>query len=1235
MTVFDTTLPPLLEQQLSEVLRRYRRLRALRAAARFFLLLLPLAGVLAGAVALGAPPLAVLGIALLAALGAAAFCFVPLLARGTTLREIAAHIDRHHPELQDRILSAVVLTEAGQPVPSPWMLEHFLAETQRSAKGIPLDSFISPRELRWLSAGVAVCGALVVAGGLAAIWNLGYVRSAFLSDDPEMRAVTFSVEPGDVTVLPGDNQIIWVTSPDTHATRYLFWESGGVAQSAVMAASSTPDVAFHTFQALQDDLRYQVRVGEVVSDWYTIHVSRPPGVNSIQLQYDYPEYLGMAPKVVPFGGDIAAVEGTRVTVRAEANKPLQSATLVLDSGEELPLAPLGSGLWEAAFVPAVSGSYHLALLDEDGEGNPIPEEFTIEVQPDKPPAIRVRFPRGDSEVLALEEVPVAFEVEDDFGIVGYGIEYAVAGREPVRLALNSGEALSQELAGAHLLALEEMGVTGGDLITWSVWAADNKPDRETFEISGDPFFLEVRPYVRRYREQITSGGGGAESGEGGQDVLELQRAVVIALHNLRKQVAGLGEDAYNENAGRIRDSQQDARKMLEENLGQATPEQAAIGAEALQAMEAVATAIAASQWPTPEAGLGDAMASAQRALQLLLKLAPDLRTVTRSEGGGGGGGGGASQGEIDELEMAKRTGYEEEARTGADEAAANEELRKSLDDLARRQEMLNDDLGKLLSEDDKAMEEAERRRQLERLREEQARQLERLDALANEMAQRPMEAEQRQAARDAMQEARRNMETSMESVREERLQEARAAGSRAAQQLEAAESGLDSLTREAARDRMAALEEELDGIREQHEAIQRESEALAAALDAPGVAGEQDTSARQEALKDSKQALARAAEDMLTGAGGLSDQLRENQELLSRKLGDWTRRTSRTGVVGEMEESVPWVDWGAWEMVRDSENQVQRKLDIAAETLEALERYMPGSPDDDMARALDLLNDLGLDEPQDGESDTPGDQAGANAPVDEAMAGRRPGDGAADPKAEQSEAEEGQPGANGAPGQPQGAPAEESEAVADSRPGSTAEGQEGAQPGEGQEGSQPGEGQPGPGGGDSSGDGEQLAANAGENSPNPEGQPEPGAETPAPGGRGGPESAASATGGGGERSLEEFFGRDASEWRPALRDAASLLPRESDVRGNLEAVEMEIGRLQREYNKNQQLPDVAEFEQVVRRPLMDSIATLEEIVRARAEGERQWLEDEGEVPAQYVDRVAEYFRLLAEAPLEP
>ena len=51
MSAFDKTLPPLLEQQLDRILRRYRRMRFLRASARFLIFALPALGAFAAAVA--------------------------------------------------------------------------------------------------------------------------------------------------------------------------------------------------------------------------------------------------------------------------------------------------------------------------------------------------------------------------------------------------------------------------------------------------------------------------------------------------------------------------------------------------------------------------------------------------------------------------------------------------------------------------------------------------------------------------------------------------------------------------------------------------------------------------------------------------------------------------------------------------------------------------------------------------------------------------------------------------------------------------------------------------------------------------------------------------------------------------------------------------------------------------------------------------------------------------------
>jgi type II secretory pathway component PulM len=102
-------------------------------------------------------------------------------------------------------------------------------------------------------------------------------------------------------------------------------------------------------------------------------------------------------------------------------------------------------------------------------------------------------------------------------------------------------------------------------------------------------------------------------------------------------------------------------------------------------------------------------------------------------------------------------------------------------------------------------------------------------------------------------------------------------------------------------------------------------------------------------------------------------------------------------------------------------------------------------------------------------------------------------------------------------------------------------------------------------------------------------------------------------------------------WRQQIAEAASMLPRNSAERAAVEDVGANLRRLQQAHEAAQSLPDPAELAQVVRRPLQAALAQLERAV-AQAESGDGWLEDEGGVPELYVDRVAEYFRLLAETP---
>ncbi len=1205
MKTHTHNLPPGLSENLMVLLRRYRRHRMLRSALRLLILgFVP--SMLAVGLWVSEAPISTNHI--LMAWGGivaiiAVWAFWPVLTRPLSLRDVAREVDQRHPELKDRLLSAVALTEGPDSSGgSGWMLEAFFSETENEMATASLDNIVQQEEVWWAAMLSVLCLA-VYAIAMGALWQFRIEIRANLPEEI-MELATLSpltVKPGDVTVVPGENVAIWVTSNDTASARHIFWEADGQADSALMTSSSGPELSYHPFGGIGQSTTYWVVVGDQESEHFTITVLEPPDVASLQVGYDYPDYLELADRVVPFSGDIAAVEGTVVTLTAKTNKPVVQAQLRFESGAELALSPDAEGMtWTGELTLTASDTYEIALHDDGGAENPYPETYTVDVQPDLPPKITVRLPRGDREALALEEVDFAFEVVDDFGVVDYGIEYTIAGQEPTRIPLNAEGDIRREMEEAYLLALESMEVTAGDLVTWAIWADDRKPGRLSYETLSDPYFLEIRPYSRRYREQLSQAGQGASSGPGVE-----QREVVNALWNLRKSAPTLSEEEFDASKEKIRSAQQTIREKAAEELAAGQGDEAILE-EAIKHMTDVEESLARALLPKPDDALSNGNDAAQQALHSLLKLAPEERQIARTEGQGSGSGSNAE--EIEELELSKRKDYQEEARTGQEDVAASEALRNALEELARRQEVLNEDVGKTLAEKERLSEE-EKKRRLERLEKEQQRQLESLDKLAKEMAESTMDASQRESAAATMEEAREAMESSMESVRQEALQQARAAGSRAERALEAAEKSLAELTREDSREAFAGLQEALDALAARHEALEADRDALRESQSAPGLQDAEAANERMNTYKEEKSTLAEDTRGLLEDAGTLSDQVRAEQGFISRKLGDWVRKTSRTGVVEDMLEGPKFAEYGMWDAAGMADAKVEEKLEAAQAGLGEVAEAWFDDPNGGMAQALERLAAL--------EDSLAGEEAG---PADSGAGQEGTEDTGPNPSSN-----EGAPAAAGAPGEgkaPGNVPGTDGE-----RPGQTP----GTEPGEEGAGADGQAGSPGETPGESPGitpgspPGETPGTTPGSGS----GQTMAGGETPGGGNTGGDFGAPGDRRGASQGGLGQVL--DEGTWRGEIADAAALLPRNSAERAAVEQVGMNLVELQRAYDASKSLPEPEALEQVVQRPLREVISQLETAI-ARAENQEAWMEDDGAVPDTYVDRVAEYTRLLAESP---
>ncbi|MBT6274511.1 MAG: hypothetical protein HOI95_10300, partial [Chromatiales bacterium] len=410
---------------------------------------------------------------------------------------------------------------------------------------------------RCKQAGVVAVAPLLVAATLGMVgpdWLIMGV-SLLINQTSATQAInpySVTVEPGDVKLLEGDDLVIRAHSigfsPDITEPGAVSLFVREHAQAPWQVREMNPDASGsgegsdtgHTFHAillsLSTGFQYRAEVEGLESPIHRVTVIPRPKLQKIGLDYRYPIHTGAAPKTVEDGGDIAAVKGTMVRVRVTADSPARAASLQFASAATVPLR-LQDGEWVGTVQLSQNDSYRVELASAlGGDLRAASREFSVQALVDTLPKVAIARPGKDAKVSSIEEVSIEVHASDDVAVRDLHLLMSVNGA-PEQEVLIGGEA-SQIRNGIHTVYLEEMALNAGDLIAFHARARDSSVTARTVE--SDIFFLEVRPYERRYRR----GGGGGGGGRGGANRSMLaaqQRTLVIALFKMVRDEPKLSE----------------------------------------------------------------------------------------------------------------------------------------------------------------------------------------------------------------------------------------------------------------------------------------------------------------------------------------------------------------------------------------------------------------------------------------------------------------------------------------------------------------------------------------------------------------------------------------------------------------------------------------------------------------------------------------------------------------------
>lgn len=460
------------------------------------------------------------------------------LARSFTLDGIARAIESQHPELQERVSSAVELLssrESSDVRGSDALIAALVDEASHDVRGIRPGREITLRRAR--PALLIAVGLMAVLGSLLLAWPAKASRLLLRAVAPSMNLANVSAEdlsivPGDVVVTRGQplRITVGVAQKAVRSAEFRVLAADGAEATTPMKrvfdpADDTPRFTL-TCPPAERSFRYRVYAGDALSRYYGVTVVPFPAVAGVDVRYDYPDYTHMEPQVEQdVEGDIAAVAGTAVTITVRTNTVVRKGELVLDgqSGQataaESPAAPAAA---EAELVPTKDGTtncvFHVKLVaglagrwkakftDAYGFGN-VPTGHDIKALPDLPPTVTILAPEDRQlRMTPRDRLPLSYAVADDFGLSGAELVLETdRGKLPaVAVALPSdGERSPQSAEGGAVLNLASLDLRGARQLTFRLRATDNLPAEATGPQQGfsEPYTIDLDLKAQGYAER--------------------------------------------------------------------------------------------------------------------------------------------------------------------------------------------------------------------------------------------------------------------------------------------------------------------------------------------------------------------------------------------------------------------------------------------------------------------------------------------------------------------------------------------------------------------------------------------------------------------------------------------------------------------------------------------------------------------------------------------------------------
>ncbi len=916
-----------------------------------------------------------------------------------TLRDVALNVERNHPNLEDRLVSAVQFgnrdtTDAIEA----HMLRRLLEDTTERVKGIDFKATVDGSRTR-KHVGIA---ALVVAG--CAVLSLLFPSEIHTSllrvlvpweKTEPILTTKLTVTPGNARILRGKSLPIHVTVTGKAADKVILTYGANDAARARLQRAPTEEgpaeqqinmvqhpedkrgFAYEIFN-IDADMAYYVQANEATSERYTVDVFEMPRVTDIAVTYTYPEYTGLKPVVQQGTGDIHAVVGTRAEIRLATNKAIQTATFTVKTRDRQDAAAGTARLQSTPTEtdePAAQtqtemvisdgntltttldvsedGTYSVELFCIDGFNNEIPVEYEIRAVPDNAPEVVIKEPGRDVKATKLEEVQIVAEAKDDYGVEKLSLMYRVGAGELQELAMETADIEEQHLRrGTYTFYMEEFDVEPGEVISYYAQATDNNTLTGPGEANSEIYFIEVRPFNERFQEE--EGEPGEPAPNVALELIATQKQIIRETwQHINAAPTPITEDyrfAVTQTGEKQSKAKDKTQRFVDEismamQTAAVAPEILMNLEDAIDRMREASDSLNAIQ-PTA------AMPPEQEALELLIKVGLELpKVLTQMRNSN------PQAAENLELEM-----EELQSEIEQDQGELDQEMREQTQEMLNQaremleeQQQLNQQSQQLGRENQPSPSEMQQNSQQQGQLSQQAQQMSQQLGQMQGSGQGTQSQRLSQAGQ-AMQQAGEQMQQAAQGMQQQEPQLGAAKGEQAAARLEEAIEQLESVAAELSEDALEDAVQALQQLTEEQSDVQQQTQELRNRAAQSSMQPEDFEQASD--LANQQRELQRELESLEGALQQLQEQLNAENPEASRNVADAASRLTEEQTAADMATAQRALQWRSFRAADQNQQEVLETLEQAQSDLQQAQANMATTEEAQLEAALAQLQSM-------------------------------------------------------------------------------------------------------------------------------------------------------------------------------------------------------------------------------------------------------------------------------------